>query len=285
MSLPTPGATFLGHTEDPSSGYVSSEREKQLPRPPPVYKYTMSAEPRGKCLVVNNQTFKNSQGRTHERKGSNIDADRLMKTFSSLKFETELCNNLSALELVRLLSETGNKDHTNFDCFVLCVLTHGSKGQVIGRDWWEPVDIEELTKYLQSSYCRSLAGKPKIIIIQACQGKKRQLCGDVEEDIVPFAARVLRPTTNTGYHGDTADFVIVNSTCPGYSSLRSPRDGTFFIQTLADALDQHGQRWDFMTILEDVNKKMSRRITRKDGRDYIQTPSLHSTLTAKINFI
>ena len=56
-------------------------------------------------------------------------------------------------------------------CAVLIILSHGSDGYVHGSDGHEHrVPIEKLVEYLDNIHCVQMAGKPKIIIIQACQG-------------------------------------------------------------------------------------------------------------------
>jgi hypothetical protein len=68
-----------------------------------------------------------------------------------------------------ILKEYAKKNHTQMDCFVCCILSHGDKDEVICCDE-ECVTIETMTSYFQASCCPSLAGKPKLLFFQACQG-------------------------------------------------------------------------------------------------------------------
>ena len=52
---------------------------------------------------------------------------------------------------------------------VLCILSHGSLGYVYGSDG-NQVAITTLTGYLDDNNCAQMCGKPKFIVIQACQG-------------------------------------------------------------------------------------------------------------------
>ena len=52
-------------------------------------------------------------------------------------------------------------------CSVLCILTHGTETHVYGSDG-EAVEKQEILGYLNS--CTAMRGKPKVVIIQACQG-------------------------------------------------------------------------------------------------------------------
>ncbi len=56
-------------------------------------------------------------------------------------------------------------DHTNYDCIVICILTHGSTAGVLwGSD--ETYKIEDIMNHFAGDQCKTLAGKPKIILIQ-----------------------------------------------------------------------------------------------------------------------
>jgi len=52
---------------------------------------------------------------------------------------------------------------------VLCILSHGEKGSVFGKDG-ELVTLEELQTLFDGRHCWQLAGRPKVFLIQACQG-------------------------------------------------------------------------------------------------------------------
>uniref|UniRef100_A0A7M4ELJ1 Caspase family p20 domain-containing protein n=1 Tax=Crocodylus porosus TaxID=8502 RepID=A0A7M4ELJ1_CROPO len=73
------------------------------------------------------------------------------------------------------------KDHSSMDCFICCLLSHGDKGQLKGTDW-KSVPIKGLVSCFIGSNCKSLAGKPKLFFIQACQGTHKEQSISVEED-------------------------------------------------------------------------------------------------------
>lgn len=56
------------------------------------------------------------------------------------------------------------QDHTNSDCFVCFILSHGDEGYVYGTD--NKVPIDELVLPFKGHACPSLAGKPKLFFIQ-----------------------------------------------------------------------------------------------------------------------
>ncbi len=52
----------------------------------------MSADPRGKCIIINNTSFT----RMSERKGSTFDAVNVSELFRKLNFESEIWNDHTA---------------------------------------------------------------------------------------------------------------------------------------------------------------------------------------------
>lgn len=61
-------------------------------------------------------------------------------------------------------------DHSQYDCFVCCIMSHGDQDCVYGADsrW---VQIKEMISNFQPSRCPTLTGKPKLFFIQATQGR------------------------------------------------------------------------------------------------------------------
>ena len=94
-------------------------------------------------------------------------------TFYRLGFIVACHDNASSKRMKDVMSSIARKNHSVYDCFVCCVLSHGDLGQVYGSDG-VPVDIKQLTFSVKPKSCHSLTGKPKVFIIQACQGDQTQ---------------------------------------------------------------------------------------------------------------
>jgi caspase 10 len=71
--------------------------------------------------------------------------------------------------LKRLATE---EDHTLYDCFVCCILSHGGTDEVSGVNN-KSVSLKKITSYFTARKCTTLAGKPKLFFIQTCQGNKK----------------------------------------------------------------------------------------------------------------
>ena len=56
------------------------------------------------------------------------------------------------------------EDHTDNDCFVCAILSHGDSGIVYGTDG--VIELDTLVSPFKGRQCASLLGKPKVFIIQ-----------------------------------------------------------------------------------------------------------------------
>ena len=100
-------------------------------------------------------------------------ADRLTKVFTDLHFTVRVQNDLTHDGLVRCMKIESMRDHRRHNCFVCCILSHGSIGVIYGTDG-KTVPIKDLTDYFKAASCPSLSGKPKMFFVQACQGTEKQ---------------------------------------------------------------------------------------------------------------
>ena len=91
-------------------------------------------------------------------------------------------------DLLRLLDRVAAMDHSAHDCFALIMLSHGNEGTLFAYDaafptqkLWEPFIASRyessnrtLTFVDDCASFRSptLAGKPKMFFLQACQGNR-----------------------------------------------------------------------------------------------------------------
>ena len=55
--------------------------------------------------------------------------------FRQLDFEVKLYENVTSVQLVSTLHDIAmNTDHSQYDCFACCILTHGKQGKLYGSD-------------------------------------------------------------------------------------------------------------------------------------------------------
>ena len=159
-----------------------------------------------------------------------------------LHFETVQHKDFTAKKICETLKVYQSEDHQNKDCFICCILSHGDKGIIYGSDGQE-APIHELTSYFTSSKCRSLAGKPKIFFIQACQGDNYQRGIAVETDSEEKEAYLeMDLSLQKRYIPDEADFLLGMATVNNCVSYRNPMEGTWYIQSLCRSLRERCPR-------------------------------------------
>lgn len=265
----------------------SPERDYMRPRPPgrarrdSIQGYKMDASPCGHCLIINNVEFE-PKSELNNRKGSNIDCDKLERRFKALNFIVEVRTNLKQRQIRHELSALCKKDHSQYDCCVVIMLSHGTEvshsrfpGAVYGVDG-QFVPVQQITNYLNGQHCPTLQGKPKLFFIQACGGGEKDTgfevspdefepsMGGVDDqtDAIPTSsssdslsmsdepdARATLPTPS--------DILVSYSTFPGYVSWRDTQSGSWYVETLDRILEENADTDDLVTMLMMVNNEVS----------------------------
>jgi hypothetical protein len=106
----------------------------------------------------------------NNRTGTNFDEDSLKCVFMQLGFDVRIFKDLKAKNLCYCVEDLARQDFSSYASLVVCILSHGDEGVVEGVDG-ESIKINKLKYKFNSNDCPTLNGKPKIWIIQACQGK------------------------------------------------------------------------------------------------------------------
>ncbi|CAK6954982.1 caspase-9 [Scomber scombrus] len=265
----------------------SPEREYLRPRPQgrtrrdSIQNYKMDATPCGHCLIINNVDFE-EQSSLNNRKGSNIDCDKLERRFKALNFDVKVRTNLKQRQIKHELSALSKKDHSQYDCCLVIMLSHGTEvshsrfpGAVYGVDG-QHVTVQYITNYLNGQNCPSLQGKPKLFFIQACGGGEKDTGFEVspdesqppiggaddQTDAIPMSsssdslsmsdepdARATLPTPS--------DILVSYSTFPGYVSWRDTQAGSWYVETLDRILEENATTDDLVTMLMMVNNEVA----------------------------
>jgi hypothetical protein len=210
--------------------------------------YNMKHQNRGKCIILNHKSY-DPKCQLNERRGTEADAKALYTCFRSLDFDVILYNDTTAQDIGIILDKASKDDHSNNDCIIVCVLTHGEQGSLWAHDTKYSTDL--IFNKFKGDVCPSLAGKPKIFIIQACQGDK------LDPGVAIRALDVTDAGTLSYRIPTFADFLICYSTIPGYYSWRNTTNGSWFVQALTQVLGEHSNQLDLMTILTMVNRKVA----------------------------
>merc|ERR1712243_393940 len=116
--------------------------------------------------------------------------------------------------------------------------SHGELGILYGKD--APYKPDRLWSHFSADKCRSLAGKPELFFIQACQG-----------DQLDHGVKMVRTEHDAGATTyripNHADFLIVYS-------WRNTTAGSWFVQALVHVLQREANSTDLLSILTSVSE-------------------------------
>ena len=128
--------------------------------------YEMKLFPHGLAVIINNERFV----RHTPREGTGRDEMNMITTFCYIGYKVEVHRNRNIDQMCEIFEEIKTRDHSKYDSFVCCILTHEERDTVIGSDSGS-VMIESLNHHLCARSCPNLVGKSKLFFIQACRGK------------------------------------------------------------------------------------------------------------------
>ncbi|KAM9314391.1 caspase-6-like isoform 2-T2 [Pholidichthys leucotaenia] len=271
-----------GDTITNSDGFIRSSLDLD-----PAEEYKMGRKTRGMALIFNHESFDFRLNLKH-RRGTNNDLVNLEERLKQLNFDVFCFNNKNKEEVLNEISQAAKSDHSDADCFFLAFLSHGEKDYVYAYDG--EISIKDITAMFKGTECKSLVGKPKIFVLQACRG-------DVHDDAVQECLVTDTMTEGEQVEVDAsalytlpagADFVMCYSVAEGYFSYRNPISGSWYIQDLCEALQRYGESLEFAELLTLVNRKVSRRSVDKCADKRVigkkQMPCFTSMLTKKLYF-
>ncbi|XP_017865459.1 PREDICTED: caspase-1 [Drosophila arizonae] len=210
--------------------------------------YNMNHKHRGQALIFNHEHFTIPYLST--RRGTNVDSEQLTKALERLGFEVSVHKDCILSEILNVVSKAAAKDHTDNDCIVIAVMSHGEHGHLYAKD--VQYRLDSIWTYFTANNCPTLAGKPKLFFIQACQGDK----------LDPGTTMVKETETDgdssTSYKIPThADFLFSYSTIPGYFSWRNTDNGSWYIQSLIKELNENGKEYNMLTLLTFVSQRVA----------------------------
>ncbi|XP_055639227.1 caspase-like [Toxorhynchites rutilus septentrionalis] len=222
------------------------------PTLPPAYTidryssyYPMNHKNRGKAIIFTHAVFAVPNVKLAVREGGEVDCKMLTESLERLGFDVDLYRDKRLKEILHITEKISSMDHTNSDCLLVAILTHGDEGEIIyAHDC--PYQISSVWTQFTGDRCPSLISKPKIFIIQACRGNELDSGVKIEKDGV---ARYSIPTH--------ADFLFAFATIPGFMSFRNTKNGSWFVRELCNELNENGQRYDLLTLLTFVVQKVA----------------------------
>ena len=236
--------------------------------------YCMDRSPHGVCIIFNNYEFHSSVLQIPDRKGADVDRESLLRTFTFLCYKIEIYENYTSLQMQEVMSSVAARDHSDYDSFVCCILTHGKENMVYGADCIL-VPISDLTRSL--TMCASLISKPKMFFVQAC----REIYGNGAEfnDEIAVQQDAREPPYTQSVPCD-ADFFFGYATLPGGVAYRGHRGGSWYITKLCEVLRAHAHTKNLSGMMIDVN----RNVGASENQCYQQAPEFVTRLTKQVHF-
>jgi hypothetical protein len=215
--------------------------------------YKMNHAKRGVALVINIRSYNPNPNKLQERKWSAKDVENLKHTLEYLEFDFKLCQNLTKTQIEQEIQRQASIDHSNSDCFLCVVMSHGNEDKIVASDNQE-ISFKEMMAPIKS--CKSLMNKPKMYFFQACRGENEMEIPCVlsrQDSIVSTANENTNSDGNTQINNRDAqslntnkktlitaesDLLVYNATLPKHFAFGTEKEGTFFIKSVCEVLNE-----------------------------------------------
>ncbi|KAF2881649.1 hypothetical protein ILUMI_24506 [Ignelater luminosus] len=227
--------------------------------------YRLDPKCPGVCLIINQESFYTEpdsrwkdllpgpEKTLDERIGTNVDRDKLEKTFKKLGFKVEIRNNLTHFEVVPTIEDVISQVPKD-SSFIVCILSHGLEGKIYGVNSI-PIEVKEIREAM-CKYNVNLNGQPKVLILQSCQGDDCQQVPneDTQENDGGQGLQIDGYPSTTSVIPLTVDMHVFWATVPGFSALRDKIEGSWFIQSLCQKIEEKAERMHYQEICTMVIK-------------------------------
>eukprot|EP00092_Neocalanus_flemingeri_P055937 GFUD01066245.1.p1 GENE.GFUD01066245.1~~GFUD01066245.1.p1 ORF type:complete len:260 (-),score=44.91 GFUD01066245.1:116-847(-) len=240
----------------------------------------MSHSQRGKAVIFNQMTFLDPALST--RFGSDQDAKNLEKTLSSLGFDVATHTDLKLQDIENELDLLADQDHTERDSLFVAILTHGDESTVASND--NSFSPHFLWRQFNAEKCPSLAGKPKLFLLQACRGTEPNKPASKQSQTNNALSKMEIPS-----HG--SDVLLLYGTIHGFLSVRDPAKGSLLVQAFCSVMKDAMFSEELLSILTEVCRLVAEEDEFKcdvdiDGQtvEIKQMVCFTSMLTRKVQF-
>ena len=246
--------------------------------------YEMKSSPHGIALIINNEVFKKQS----KREGTEIDEKNLVQTFRYLGYTVEVHRNCESKKILDIMEDIRQRDHSSYDSFVCCILSHGKAGQIFGSDS-VMISLEDITIKLNGDSCKSLASKPKVFFMQACRGTLKDTGVRIDADDDEMEAEPLvvsdsgtRVMTDSDTKiPDAADFYFGYATPLGHVAWRDLDNGSWYISELCKSLASYAKYANLDDIMKITNRQVGEVYSNVD---YKQSPEATTRLRKDVFF-
>lgn len=245
----------------------------------------------GVCMIINQRDFHLDRRRQfcdkakefEKREGTDVDCKSLRETFKNFNVSVHVSENVihdkMKSEVITTVQKSFKETHS---MFFLCILSHGDEGAIYGSNGMT-VKIESIVEWLTVDLHTKLKGKPKVVIMQACQGTYVQVVNDDIRTDSPHPKQhndISSPKLfDDEISAKLCDVLVCYAVVPGYVALRDKNNGSIYIQSVCEQLKKLGKKKDFMSIMTEVNYDVNMKYHPKHG---VMTPRFDVRLRKKL---
>ncbi|XP_067675330.1 caspase-3-like [Haliotis asinina] len=238
---------------DPS---MSSEDE--------LKKYDITRNGRKLAVIINISEFESyprMPQRTHAKTDEAVITNMLEQL---LGFEVFPKENLTLQDLTDLFKEMRTWDYKNVETMAVVVMSYGNNREIYTHDG-QKVEMKVLLDNLKGKKCKGLAGKPKIVFINA--GSWEESPEDLDGDYDEVDACVTRneetdPREKTICIPKECDFIHVYSPVTfGHQKAGNVEQGNIFLTALSEmCLKLDNKPLEFCDMLTRTNRQVAHRV-------------------------
>uniref|UniRef100_A0A182YJE3 Transmembrane protein 198 n=1 Tax=Anopheles stephensi TaxID=30069 RepID=A0A182YJE3_ANOST len=172
-----PETTDVASKHNPTGTIVATVETNHSPL---IESYTFSAERAGIVLLINQFSFYRETNPElvelvparplKDRKGTEVDKNALESLFTEFGYDLILEENITHHQILQAVQHAVQRIKPIHCSLIVCLLSHGQEGKVFGSNSI-PVEVKAIQQLMANE---RLTGKPKLLIVQACQGADLQ---------------------------------------------------------------------------------------------------------------
>ena len=185
--------------------------------------YKMTSIPCGYCILIDNH---NTDATVTAVKNAR---DVLCNDYG---FHVENFSNLSRKGIKQLMKAVSRVDHSNLNCLMVIILSHGGKQKGIYDTHGKQISVEDVTETFSIEKCPSLKKKPKIFFFETILNNT-----------------VIVSTCSSIHYPDMRDTHTIVCTTTESASVSC-------LQVMAEALQMQLDSAQFVNVVRDVEKQI-----------------------------
>ncbi|XP_014808566.1 PREDICTED: caspase-1-like [Calidris pugnax] len=203
------------------------------------------------------------------RKGAEADVAGMTELLEGLGYVVDIHCNLTSQGMALVMKDFADrKEHCTSDSTFLVFMSHGVRAGLCGtesrNETTDILSLDTIYETFNNKNCRALLGKPKVVIIQSCRGRKvgSVWMSDSSDPAVPTPTEADSPA---GLEDDAmfqvhleSDFATLHSSTPDTASWRDEKKGSVFIQRLIEQFRNHACNSDLQEIFRKIQYSFGR---------------------------